>query len=1153
MTIALATPIALTKTGERLDITYSFAAASGPIISGADNTRLFDVAVGVGAKLSSLQLSFGKADNGGAIFNAGTLTVANSILSKNNSITNGGAIYNLGTLTVTQTTLSDNSAADDGGAIYNVDGTVVVRDSTIGGGNSANNGGGLANVLGTMFVINSTIYQNTALADGGGIHSGSALGTVLTNSTVVSNQAGTSGGGIQTAPGGLTVANNTIIGANQAGGAPGDLAGDALGTSKNNLVGDAATAGGLVNLTAGNLVGVDMTLVFDALETNKTTAYFPLKANSPAIDKGANALAVDDQGNKLTTDQSLLSNRVSPTDGIVDIGSAEFLVLPPFDYVPPTEFSAREDTLLQFTALDVQIAANVPTPTTVVLTVNDGTLKFTGTATGVSNLVGDGTAKLSFSADNGALLGGFSNVLSFTPSKDAFYDSKAGKTFTVSLTNGTASKSYVVPLVTTPVADTPVGISPATLIDTVRTVTLSRNPVDGGEIAAFKITNITNGKLFADEKLTIPVSNDDFVPVFVDANNVPATFVVFYFQPNAGFVGTMSFAAQASTTKDATGLGGAVFTSPVTVSAASTPTASVTSQFGIDVGSPSLGLTKYDLVVRYNDDTALDVSKIGKGDVTITGPNGFTQGLDLVSVNATTNGTPRYAIYRLTPPGGSWDAADNGRYVVSVAGNEVFDTAGNAVAAQTLQAFEVDVTAGVVAGAPTAKLTAADVGQTALGATAYTFTVTYTAVAGGAVDAATLGSKNVLVFGANGFENGVLAEFVSATPAGNGSPLTATYKLTPPGGSWDSKDSGTYGLFIDSNQVKAVGGVPVSAEALGQFSVSLTDAPAVPPATLVGTQQFGIGPDATGNGSVQFLNPDKSVRFTVTPFPGFTGGVRTAAGDFNGDGVADLVVGTGPGTEATVRVLDGVSQAQLFTLQPFPGFVGGVFVATGDLNADGKADLVISPDEGGGPRVRVFSGNGFVQLADFFGIDDTAFRGGARATFGDLNGDGKSDLIVAAGFGGGPRVAAFNGAALTSTGGPKLFGDFFLFEPGLRNGAYVTAGDLDGDGFAELIGGAGPGGGPRIYAVSGRDLVLNNQQVQKANFFGGDVANRGGVRVTVKNLDGDNRADLVIGAGTGAGSKVTAYAGKAIPVDGTPATLFSFDAVPGFTNGVFVG
>jgi len=110
---------------------------------------------------------------------------------------------------------------------------------------------------------------------------------------------------------------------------------------------------------------------------------------------------------------------------------------------------------------------------------------------------------------------------------------------------------------------------------------------------------------------------------------------------------------------------------------------------------------------------------------------------------------------------------------------------------------------------------------------------------------------------------------------------------------------------------------------------------------------------------------------------GSAGGVRVAAADFNTDGVLDSVVGTGPGGPTHVRVLDGKTKTELFAIDPFEAsFTGGVFVAAGDLNGDSVPDLVITPDEGGGPRARVFSGKGLAPLADFFGIDDPNFRVG---------------------------------------------------------------------------------------------------------------------------------------------------------------------------------
>jgi uncharacterized delta-60 repeat protein len=320
----------------------------------------------------------------------------------------------------------------------------------------------------------------------------------------------------------------------------------------------------------------------------------------------------------------------------------------------------------------------------------------------------------------------------------------------------------------------------------------------------------------------------------------------------------------------------------------------------------------------------------------------------------------------------------------------------------------------------------------------------------------------------------------------------------------------------------------------------LVDAPSP---MLVGYPQFAVG----GATAATLYDPDRAVRYTAEPFPGFAGGVRVAAADFNADGVADLVVGTGPGRATQVRVLDGKDQRELFSVDPFEAsFTGGVYVAAGDVNGDGKADLVITPDEGGGPRCRVFDGgNKFALLADFFGIEDPNFRGGARSAIGDVNGDGVGDLVVAAGFQGGPRVAAFSGKSL-ATGPVKLFNDFFAFEQTLRNGVFIAAGDVNGDGFADIIAGGGPGGGPRVTAFCATCLINSGggSLVPLANFFGGDEASRGGIRVAVKNLDDDNRADLVVGAGNG----VIGYLGKTITPSNSPPPEFELS-----TDGVFVG
>lgn len=315
---------------------------------------------------------------------------------------------------------------------------------------------------------------------------------------------------------------------------------------------------------------------------------------------------------------------------------------------------------------------------------------------------------------------------------------------------------------------------------------------------------------------------------------------------------------------------------------------------------------------------------------------------------------------------------------------------------------------------------------------------------------------------------------------------------------------------------------------------------APPPARTTSTAAAGV---------LRSLNPDGTVRFEFMPFENYTGPLRVAEADTNNDGIADILVGSGPGTASRVALFDGRTRGLLVAFTPFETtFLGGVTVALGDLTGDGRADLVVTPDEGGGPRVRAFDGFSFAPFADFFGIDDPAFRGGARTAIGDLNNDGVGDLVVAAGFAGGPRVAGFSGPALLAGRFERLFGDFFVFEESVRNGVFLAVADLDGDGFADLVAGGGPGGGPRLLALSGRELLTNSYRVL-ADFFAGDPATRNGVRITAKNLDDDGRIDLVASVG----SRVIGYAGASLAPGAVPAILLDGEPLVGLTGERAVG
>ncbi|MBY0514680.1 MAG: Ig-like domain repeat protein, partial [Gemmataceae bacterium] len=292
---------------------------------------------------------------------------------------------------------------------------------------------------------------------------------------------------------------------------------------------------------------------------------------------------------------------------------------------------------------------------------------------------------------------------------------------------------------------------------------------------------------------------------------------------------------------------------------------------------------------------------------------------------------------------------------------------------------------------------------------------------------------------------------------------------------------------------------------------------------------------------------------------GFTG-VRPASGDFDGDGINDYLVGSARNAPSLVAVLDGTSKQQRLTFSPFGAdFTGGVFVAAGDIDRDGRADVVASADTGGGPRVRVFlsRGAGLVPVADFFAIDDPNFRGGSRVAVGDVNGDGFADLVATAGPGGGARVAGFDGKSLAQGQTVKMFNDFFAIDdPNFRGGAFVALGDFNGDRNADFVFGAENGGAPIVTVFDSVKLLGGEAKTaQLASFFAGPSTDRGGIRVAARDLNFDGKADIITGAGVGSGSAVNAYDGLAVfnGLSGQPTPILSDVAFPGLTGGVYVG
>ncbi len=417
-------------------------------------------------------------------------------------------------------------------------------------------------------------------------------------------------------------------------------------------------------------------------------------------------------------------------------------------------------------------------------------------------------------------------------------------------------------------------------------------------------------------------------------------------------------------------------------------------------------------------------------------------------------------------------------------------------------------------------------------------------------------------------------------PVNFGQPLTLTATVTAPtaGG---SVPTGSVNFFDESTPIGTgtlnssgvatitVSSLPAGSHSLtavyvptGNFSASTSPAitqvvngsPLPPPDYIAIGADTGAAPQVTVYNS--FTNGVVSAFYAFTPT--FSGGVRVAVDDINGDDVPDIIAAAGPGGGPQVVVIDGTKLNQIqsngqianaalitsFYAFNAPTFTGGVFVAAGTAPA-GQNWLVVGADAGGGPQVTVYTAKALttagttgaapVALANFYAFAST-FTGGVRVALATQTDDNIPNILCAAGPGTSPEVRIFDGLTF------QLLGDAFAFAQSFSGGVYVATGDVNGDGFTDFIIGAGPGGGPEVRILDGHSITLLGQ------FFAYPQSFTGGVRVGFDPAFGLNRTRAILTmAGPGGSPELNVF--DAVTQKSLVAAFF---LPASFTGGAFV-
>jgi len=207
----------------------------------------------------------------------------------------------------------------------------------------------------------------------------------------------------------------------------------------------------------------------------------------------------------------------------------------------------------------------------------------------------------------------------------------------------------------------------------------------------------------------------------------------------------------------------------------------------------------------------------------------------------------------------------------------------------------------------------------------------------------------------------------------------------------------------------------------------------------------------------------------------------------------ETIVGAGAGGGPHVKVF--TDKKQLYGFFAYDkGFRGDVDVAAGDVDGDGKQNIITSPGISGGPQLKVFTEKGEFMWSRF--AYKTTDRRGLKTAIGKLQAGTGSQIVTVPNTGSGPHLKIFDNKG-------KLLRDLFAYDSSLRTGMDVAVADIDGDGIKEIVTSLGPGGDSTIRIFNVNGILLREFSAYSKSF-------KGGVRVAAANIDKNTPGDEII-------------------------------------------